>query len=106
MKRGETWWVDFDPSQGSEIQKRRPAVILTVDPLNKARRTLVVVPLSSSPNPQPPIVVAVSSAGSDSVAVCDQVRAVDKRRLSRRRGRLPANDMRAVEDGVRTILGL
>lgn len=91
---------------GSEIRKTRPAVVLTVDALNKARRTVVVVPLSSSPTPRPPIVVPVPSAGSVSTAVCDQVRAVDKRRLTRQQGTLSAADLEAVEDGVRVILGL
>ena len=106
MKRGEVWWVNLDPTQGRESRKTRPAAILTVDALNRARRTVVVVPLSSSPDPRPPIVVATSSAGPDSVAVCDQVRAVDKRRLISRHGRLSPADLKAVEAGVRTILGL
>ena len=84
----------------------RPAAILTVDPLNRARRTVVVVPLSSSPDPRPPIVGAVPSAGLHSVAVCDQLRAADNGRLARQRGRLSDADQRAVEDGVRTVLGL
>jgi mRNA interferase MazF len=106
VRRGEVWWVDLDPTRGSEIRKTRPAVVLSVDALNRARRTVVVVPLSSSPDPRPPIVVAVPSAGEDSVAVCDQVRAVDKGRLARMKGRLSDVDLRAIEDGLRTILGL
>ena len=47
MQRGEVWWVNFDPSEGMEIQKCRPAVILTVNALNRARGTVVVVPLQS-----------------------------------------------------------
>ncbi|MCX7114276.1 MAG: type II toxin-antitoxin system PemK/MazF family toxin [Proteobacteria bacterium] len=73
MKRGEVWWVNLDPTRGGEIQKTRPAVILTVNALNRARRTVVVVPLSSSATPRPPIVVSVPSTGAGSVAVCDQV---------------------------------
>jgi mRNA interferase MazF len=98
--------VDLDPTRGSEIRKTRPAVVLTADALNRARRTVVVVPLSTGPTPRPPIVIATPSAGADSVAVCDQVRAVDKGRLSRRGGQLAAADLRAVEDGVRTVLEL
>ena len=101
----EIWWVDFGPAQGSEIQKRRPAVILIVDGLNRARRTVVVAPLSRSPTPRPPIVVSVPSAGPQSV-VCDQMRAVDKRRLGRHAGRLSEADLRSVEQGIRAILGL
>ena len=61
LKRGEVWWVNLDPTQGSEIQKTRPAVILTVNALNRARRTVVVVPLSSFATPRPPIVVSAPS---------------------------------------------
>lgn len=106
VRRGEIWWVNLDPTRGSEIRKTRPAVVLTANSLNRARRTVVVVPLSTGPAPRPPIVVATPSAGVDSVAVCDQVRAVDKRRLTRRSGELAAADLRAVEDGVRIVLEL
>jgi len=104
--RGEVWWVDLDPTRGSEIRKTRPPVVLTADALNRARRTVVVVPLSTGPTPRPPIVVATASAGAGSVAVCDQVRAVDKSRLTRRVGQLATADLGAVEDGVRVVLGL
>jgi mRNA interferase MazF len=106
LKRGEVWWVDLDPTRGSELRKRRPALILSVDALNRARRTVVVVPLSSSPEPRPPLVVPVPSAGPGSVAICDQLRAVDKRRLVRVFGRVENAELRAVEDGVRVVLGL
>ena len=106
MNRGEVWWVDFNPTRGSEIRKSRPAVVLTIDALNRARKTVVVVPLSSSPKPRPPIVVAVPSAGQDSTAVCHQVRVADKNRFTRQHGKLSPGDLKAVENGVRTILGL
>jgi mRNA interferase MazF len=106
VRRGEVWWMDLDPTRGGEIRKTRPAVVLSADPLNRARRTVVVVPLSTGPTPRPPLVVATPSAGEGSVAVCDQVRAVDKVRLTRAAGRLTGADMRAVEDGARTVLEL
>lgn len=106
VARGDVWWVDFDPTRGSEISKRRPAAVLTADGLNRARRTVVVVPLSTGPHAHPPVTVAVLSAGLRSVAVCDQLRAVDKARLVRRAGQLSANDLQALEDGVRGVLEL
>ncbi len=105
VRRGEVWSVNLDPTHGSEIRKTRPAVVLTVDALNRARPT-VVVPLSTGPSPRPPIVVATASTGAGSVAVCDQVRTVDKSLLTRRVGQLAAADLHAVEDGVRVVLGL
>jgi mRNA interferase MazF len=106
VRRGDIWWVALDPTLGSEIRKTRPAVVITADALNRARRTVVVVPLSTGPQPRPPIVVATPSAGADAVAVCDQLRAVDKRRLTRVSGRLSASDLGVVEDGVRRVLYL
>ncbi len=106
VRQGDVWWVNLDPSRGAEIQKTRPAVVLSVDSLNRIRRTVIVVPLSTGPAPRPPLVIATPSAGPGSVAVCDQVRAVDKARLIRRVGQLTVLDLRAVEDGVRAVLGL
>jgi mRNA interferase MazF len=105
MSRGSIWWVDFDP-QGSEIRKSLPAIILTADGIHRVRRTIVVVPLSTGPAPRPPIIVSVPSAGAGSVAVCDQIRAVDRSRLSRVSGALSREDLRAVENGVRAVLML
>jgi mRNA interferase MazF len=104
--RGDIWWVNLDPTQGSEIRKTRPAVVMTANSLNRARRTVVVVPLSTGPEPRPPIVVAAPSAGPDSVAICDQLRAVDKRRLTRMVGRLSIADLRTIEEGLRRVLEL
>jgi mRNA interferase MazF len=106
VRRGDIWWVNLDPAQGSEIRKTRPAVVKTTDALNRARRTVVIVPLSTGPAPRPPIVVATPSAGPNSVAVCDQLRAVDQRRLTRTSGRLSTADLRIIEEGVRHVLEL
>ena len=106
MRRGEVWWVNFDPSEGMEIQKCRPAVILTVNALNRARGTVVVVPLSTSAKPRPPIVGPLPSAGKTSVAVCDQLCAADKRRFGRKIGDLSSDDMALLNESLKTVLGL
>jgi len=106
VRRGEVWWVALDPTVGSELRKSRPAVVVSADGLNRARRTIVVVPLSTGSEPRPPLVVPTPSAGEGSVAVCDQVRAVDKTRLSRFSGVLSSVDLRAVESGLRAVLRL
>ena len=104
VRRGEVWWVDLDPTRGSEIRKTRPAVVVSADGLNRARRTIIVVPLSTGPAPRPPLVVATPSAGANSVAVCDQIRTVDKARLTRAEGRLSMADLAAVEAAPRSVL--
>lgn len=106
MQRGEVWWVNFDPSEGMEIQKCRPAVILTVNALNRARGTVVVVPLSTSARPRPPLVVAMPSAGVRSVAVCDQLCAADKRRFGKKLGELSRHDLDVLNESMKIVLGL
>jgi mRNA interferase MazF len=106
VRRGDIWWVDFDVADDGEMRRMRPAVVITADALNRARRTVVVVPLTTGPQPRPPIVVATPSAGQGRVAVCDQARAVDKGRLTRTAGQLSPPDLKAVEDGLRRVLEL
>ena len=106
MKRGEIWWVDFEPARGSEVKKRRPAIILTDNALNRARRTVVVIPLSSSPNPIAPVVIPIPSAGLTSIAVVDQIRAVDKTRLTEKIGVLKESELRALEKSLAQVLCL
>ena len=105
-KRGEVWWVALDPVIGSEIAKTRPCVVVTQDLVNQYRRTVVVVPLSSSPSAHPPIMVAVKYAGKAAVAVIDQVRAVSKERLRDKMGSLSERDMGAVSAALKEILDL
>ncbi|MGA8398753.1 MAG: type II toxin-antitoxin system PemK/MazF family toxin [Stellaceae bacterium] len=106
VRRGDIWWVDFDTVDSGEVRPMRQAVVMTADALNRARRTVVVVPLANGAQPRPPIVVATPSAGQDRVAVCDQARAVDKARLTRTAGQLSPADLKTVEDGLRRILEL
>src|SRR4051794_10694179 len=106
IERGDIWWVNLDPTIGSEIKKRRPCVVISANPINQYRATPVVVPLSSSPDVAPPVVVSVPSAGRDSVAVLDQIRAVDKKRFVNRAGRISPADLNIVESALRTVLQL
>jgi mRNA interferase MazF len=83
--RREVWWVRLDPTLGSEIRKTRPCVIVGTNVLDERRRTVVVVPLSSTHRAAPPLLVPVVCAGRRAVAVADQIR-VSKERLDHRMG--------------------
>lgn len=98
--------MDLDPTVGSEISKRRPCVVFSVDALNRQRNHVVVIPLSSQGTPRPPIVVATPSVGDASTARVDHVRAIDKRRLHERMAELSSEDMDEIEKGLRMVLGL
>ena len=105
-RRGEVWWVALDATVGSEIAKTRPCAVLSRDTVNQHRRTVVVVPLSTSPSAYPPIRVSVECNGQSAVAVVDQIRAVAKERLTSRLGILSEPDMDALSEALRVILEL
>ena len=107
LKRGHIYRVNLEPTQGSEQRgTARPCVILSINPLNNKLRQVGVVPLSSAAKALPPMVVAVPSAGPDSVALCHQTRTIDKSRIGQPMGQLAPGDMTALEHGVRQVLGL
>jgi mRNA interferase MazF len=106
VKRGEVWWVEFDPSIGSEIRKTRPAVIVSNDAANRNLARVVVVPLTSSTGRQYPGEALVSVDGQNSKAMADQIMAADKARLKGQLGIVNKSDMQAVEDAIRVHLGL
>jgi mRNA interferase MazF len=105
-QRGEIWWTALDPSVGAEIKKTRPCVVISNTVVNQHRRTVVVVPLTSSPRAAPPVLVSVTCSGQPAIAVIDQVRAVAKERLVRHIEKLSAEHLQAVEDALREILEL
>ena len=106
LERGDVVWVNLDPTVGAETRKQRPCVIVSRSVLNDKRLTVVVIPLSSSSTPRPPLVVAVPSAGANSNARIDQIRAVDKSRIGATLGKLNRAEIEAVEQSLRTVLEL
>lgn len=103
IERGDVFWARLDPTVGSELQKTRPVVVLTINPLNKARKTVVVVPLSTS---APAIEFLNVALKGGSVARCEHIRAIDKTRLADRIGSISDADMAKIEEGISRIFGV
>ncbi len=106
MNRGDVYWVDLNPSTGSEINKQRPCVLIGATPINQARHTVVVVPLSTKAIAKTPLTIAVDCLGKKVTAICDQIRSVDKSRLKNQAGSLAEQDLKAIEEGLRAVLCL
>lgn len=108
IERGQIYRVNLDPTVGSEQQgTARPCVVLTLTAYNRHLRTVGVVPLTSSPRALPPLIVPVPSAGkANSMALCHQIRTIDKTRVGKLLGTLGPEDLATVEDGVRRVHGL
>jgi len=105
-RRGEVWWVAFDPSVGGEIRKTRPAVVVSNDAANGALNRVQVVPLTSQVTKVYPAQAPVTLEGRQSKAMADQIVTVSKLRLRGRVGRLDLVDMAAVDRAIRTQLAL
>jgi mRNA interferase MazF len=115
MRRGDVYWVDFEPVIGSEANKTRPAVIVSNEAANRAaeRRgsgVVTVVPITSSTDRVFPFQVLLEAADcglpSDSKAQAEQVRTVAVERLHRRIGSVPTASMRRLDDALRLHLAL
>ena len=115
MRRGEIWQVDFDPVQGSEANKQRPAVIVSNDRANATatrlgRGVITVVPVTSNATTIYPFQVLLPASATgltvDSKAQAEQIRSVATQRLQRRIGQIPPVDLARLDDALRLHLQL
>ncbi|QMT36826.1 type II toxin-antitoxin system PemK/MazF family toxin [Neisseria sp. Dent CA1/247] len=87
VRRGEVFWVQLDPTVGSEIQKTRPCVIVSPSEIHDHLKTAIIAPLTSAGRPAP-FRVPVTFGDKDGLVLLDQIRVVDKRRLVKSMGHL------------------
>ena len=106
MNRGDAWWVDFEPSIGGEIRKKRPAIIVSNNAANKFLNRVQVIPVTSNTDRLFPSEAYVTVAGKKGKAMADQLATVSKQRLSKRIGSISDDEMNMVAEAIKTQLDL
>lgn len=102
MRRGDIWLVNLDPTVGSEIKKARPCVVVSPPELNDHLRTVIVAPMTSK-GFAAPFRVPVTHAGTKGLILLDQLRTVDKVRLSKKLGAVSAKTLAATLNTLQEI---
>jgi len=105
-RRGEVWWVSFDPSIGGEIQKTRPAIVISNDAANNALNRVIVIPVTSQVAKVYPGEALIILNGEQRKAMADQIMTASKQRLKNKLGNLSRADVTAVESAVLLQLGI
>jgi mRNA interferase MazF len=106
MNRGEVWWVNFEPSIGGEIRKKRPAIIISNNASNKFLNRVQVIPITSNTDRLFPSEAYVTVAGKKGKAMADQLATVSKQRLSKCIGSVSDDEMNMVVESIKTQLNL
>ena len=105
-KRGEIWWINFEPSVGEEVRKKRPAVIISNDVSNKYIKRYQVVPVSSSIEKLYPSESLIKVSGKNSKVMADQLTTVSELRFLDKIGQVTPSELEEIERVIRLQLDL
>lgn len=98
INRGDIWLVNLDPTVGSEIAKTRPSLVISHSGYNAIARTITVIPISSSDRYIKSFHVKLEKLKNDSHALLPQLRAVSKKRLTKKVGKASELELAEVKE--------
>ncbi|MBI3508238.1 MAG: type II toxin-antitoxin system PemK/MazF family toxin [Chlamydiia bacterium] len=104
--RGDIYWVNLDPTIGSETKKTRPGLILSNDIANELSEIIMIAPITSNVRNIYPFEVAVKVAGKAGKIMLNQTRAIDKARLCSKIDSIDKETMKLVEGALKIVFGL
>ena len=93
--RDEIWLVSLDPTEGAEMRKTRPCLVISPDEMNRHLRTVLIAPMTTAERPYPTR-VSLTFQGKHGQVALDQIRAVDRQRLVREIGKASSATAHAV----------
>lgn len=97
VKRFEVYWVNLDPTEGAEIKKKRPCIIISPDEMNNSLRTVIIAPMTSTLKTYPSR-ISLNFKGKKGQVVLDQIRTIDKTRLINKAGDLNKNTQEKISN--------
>jgi mRNA interferase MazF len=102
IKQYEVFWVDLDPTQGSEMAKTRPCVVLSPDEMNDYLKTVTVAPLTTTLN-HIQSRVEIFFNGQNGMVALDHIRSISKSRIKTRIGKLKNTEVQDIKDVIREM---
>jgi mRNA interferase MazF len=98
VKQYEVYWIDLEPTQGSEIKKVRPCVIVTPNEMNEYLNTVIVAPLTSTLKQAYPFRGQVNIINKKGWIALDQLRCIDKTRIKGKLGSLSKDEIQSIKN--------
>lgn len=110
VRRGGIFWANLDPTIGVEIKKTRPVVVVSNDVINQHSRLVIVVPLTTNTAHLSPshVLIPYGEGGlsQDSKVLTEQIRTMDKQRLTSQIGTISDRYLRLIEQAIRNSLDM
>jgi len=103
VKQYSIYWVELDPTRGSEVSKTRPCVVISPDDMNHYIKTVIIAPLTHTIKPYPSRVIC-NVDGQNGSIMLDQLRTVDKSRVVKLMGKLSSGEIAKVKFVINQML--
>lgn len=102
VKQYQIYWIDLDPTIGSEINKKRPCVILSPNEMNYSMNTVIVAPLTSTIKKYPTRILTDINGKKGQIAI-DQLKCIDKKRINNFIGKLEIETISEIKEIINKI---